>query len=142
MRRSAWAVAIVALFTVSGSGLADQKAKPAPALPGITAKDPFPNGCVSCHVITPDHRDMRLGPLLKTLKHRNVDAVVKIVPNDCGKCHRAGTEKGLEKQFHKMHFGKKEKSVFVTEFGGQCLNCHALDPTTGKMTVKSGPRNW
>ena len=31
---------------------------------------------------------------------------------------------------------------FVTGYGGQCLECHALNAETGAMTMKSAPRNW
>lgn len=117
--------------------------KPAPGLPGVTAKDPFPEGCVSCHVKLPDGRDMRLNAALKAVEgHPSVTAMVKSAPADCKKCHTKASGMGLELVLHKAHYGKGEKSHFVQEFGGSCLACHALDVKTGKMTVKSGPKNW
>lgn len=42
---------------------------PAPVLrpiPGITAEDPFPRGCVDCHVNMPDRNmDVRLSTLMR-----------------------------------------------------------------------------
>ncbi len=131
-------------FVAAGTALvvAQQKPKPVPALAGITAKDPFPNGCVSCHVVLPDGKDVRLNAALKMIKHPNVIGNVKKVPTDCGMCHKSGSSKGVEKLIHKMHYGKKDKSTFVLEFGGQCLSCHSLDPATGKMSIKTGAKNW
>ncbi|HSM18327.1 MAG TPA: hypothetical protein VK845_15175, partial [Gemmatimonadales bacterium] len=37
---------------------------PVRAIPGITADDPFPRACVSCHVVLPDGRDVRLSTLM------------------------------------------------------------------------------
>jgi hypothetical protein len=112
-------------------------------VPGVTAKDPFPQGCVSCHVKLPDGRDVRLNNAIKLVKgHPDIAKIVAVVPTDCKKCHFAGGEKGLEKILHKMHYGKQEKSIYVQEFGEGCLNCHTVALKTGKMTVKSAPKNW
>lgn len=112
-----------------------------PKLAGITAKDPFPNGCVSCHVKMPD-QDVRLNLIQKTVKKHPSIASVKTVPTDCMKCHKAGTKTAMSVGIHKMHYSKGEKSLFVQKFGGECLNCHTLDPKTFKMSVKSGAKNW
>jgi cytochrome c5 len=107
-------------------------------LPGIIAKDVMPAGCVSCHagphVMNKD---------LAAIKHKNVDAKVKVLPTDCGSCHKPGAEVGgLAQVTHLAHYSGGEKSKFVREYGGQCLHCHAIDLESGDPKIKSGPRNW
>jgi nitrate reductase cytochrome c-type subunit len=76
-------------------------------------------------------------------KHPKVDKVVKVVPNDCLKCHKEGTKSGsLSDLTHKNHFGNPAENYFVTTYKGDCLNCHTLDMNTFKMGIKSGPANW
>ena len=105
-------------------------------------KDPFPNGCVSCHTKLPDGRDLRLPAALKMVPgHPNVASIVKTVPADCKKCH-AGDSRALSMVVHKMHFGKGDKSEFVQKFGGSCVACHRFNPKTNRMDVKTGTKNW
>ena len=41
----------------------------APDIPGITAADPFPLGCVNCHINMPDkNKDARISTLMKQLE--------------------------------------------------------------------------
>jgi len=117
---------------------------PGAGLPGITTKDAFPKGCVSCHIQKSPLGDRRLNKDLKKIKrHPDVTAMVKNVPKDCGMCHKAGpTPAPLKSALHKAHYGKKAASLFVKKFQGSCLNCHALNTKTGAMTTKSGPKNW
>ncbi|MCL4285224.1 MAG: hypothetical protein KJZ62_08970 [Fimbriimonadaceae bacterium] len=115
-----------------------------PDLPGITAPDKFAKGCVSCHVKLAADKDFRLVQAIKLIKGHPSIAAVKTVPNDCRACHsgKPGAAKPLSEAVHKAHFGKKGKSEFVSQFHGQCLSCHSIDPATGKQRVKSGPKNW
>ena len=112
-------------------------------LPGITTKDAFPKGCVSCHVKA-SGGDLRLNVGLKKVKgHPDVAGMVKTVPKDCGMCHKAGpTPAPLKTALHKAHYGKKGASLFVKKYQGSCLSCHSLNTKTGAMTTKSGPKNW
>ncbi len=116
----------------------------APFLPGLTDKDDHPNGCVSCHVNVGPNKDYRLNAeLAKNPKHPKIDKVVKVVPNDCAICHKEGAKVGvLSLIAHKNHYANAKENAFVTNYQGACLNCHSLDPATGAMTVKSGPKNW
>lgn len=113
-------------------------------LPGITTKDAFPNGCVSCHIGKSPDGDHRLNIDLKKIKaHPDVTSMVKVVPKDCGKCHKAGPKPAsLNAALHKVHYGREAASLFVKKFQGSCLHCHALNVKTGVMTMKSGTKNW
>ncbi|HEY0867070.1 MAG TPA: hypothetical protein VGE01_06825 [Fimbriimonas sp.] len=119
--------------------MALQQQGEAPSPPDMTSPKAFPNGCVGCHAKTPagDHR------LSVALGKTHADALkqVKNVPADCSKCHRPGTKLvPMNTLLHKLHYA--EQGFFTTGFGGQCLHCHKMDPATGKVTLKSGPRNW
>ena len=106
------------------------------------AKDPFKNGCVSCHVVLPDGTDKRLNTAIKAIKGHPALTMVKNVPGDCGKCHGKGKVSKLSFSLHKQHYEKGEKSVFLKELKGSCTSCHSLDVKTGKVSVKSGAKNW
>lgn len=110
----------------------------APGLPGLTATDMNPNGCVSCH-----KGDTSIDKLLKKVKHKNVDKKTKTVPDDCNSCHEGDEDVDpLSVVMHVAHYGAGAKSEFVSRQGGQCLHCHSLDVETGKVGVKKGARNW
>jgi len=105
------------------------------------AKDPFPDGCVSCHAKVPDG-DHRLNVMLGKAKHPNM-ASVKNVPTDCARCHKPSAQKpSFGEMVHKQHFGRGEASVFVQKFKGDCAHCHEMNAKTGKVVSKSGPKNW
>lgn len=113
-------------------------------LAGITADDQHPNGCVDCHVKVSDEKDYRMPAELKNIeKHPPVEKLVKVVPNDCLKCHKEGAKAGAFNQvIHEVHFSNPKENHFVSNYKGDCLNCHTLDMNTYKMSVKSGPANW
>lgn len=133
----------IVLALVAAGGVVGIAAQEKVATQGEKAKDAFPNGCVSCHVDLGDGKDHRLNTLLGKVATHPKLTVIKNVPNDCGMCHKPGSKmEGFNTLMHKVHYGKQAESEFVKLFGGSCLNCHALDPKTGKVTPKSGPKNW
>ena len=134
-------LAAVFTFTLAGSLL---MADDIPSLPGITVNDEYPKGCVDCHTkVGANNEDLLNVEVKKVAKHPPIDKIVKIVPDDCMKCHKAGSKAGaLSGVAHKVHFSKGKDSVFVTHYGGLCLNCHSIDLGTGVISVKSGPANW
>lgn len=113
-------------------------------LPGVTAKDPFPKGCVSCHIKTPKGDERRLSADIRKVKgHPDVSQMMKVIPKDCAMCHKGGPKPApINTAIHKAHYSKQSASLFVKQFGGSCLACHAMDAKTGAVTVKSGPKNW
>ncbi len=119
-------------------------AAPAPVLPGITGKDGLPNGCVDCHK-KDGANDYLLTTALKKIKgHPDVTKIVKTVPTDCALCHKGGAGKppAIAQIAHEFHYKNAATNVFVTAYGGQCLNCHSLNADTGVMKVKSAAANW
>jgi hypothetical protein len=113
-------------------------------LPGITAKDEYPNGCVDCHRNAGANQDHRLNVALSQIKgHPDVTKIVKKVPDDCLTCHKGtGKVPALADVLHKAHYGAEAKSIFVTVYKGACLNCHQIDLASGNITVKSAAANW
>ena len=133
--------AAVLTFTMAGSMLV---AEDIAALPGVTVDDDYPNGCVDCHGKSNDGGQVLINAALKNVKkHPPVDKMVKKVPDDCLKCHKEGAKSGAMREFtHKTHFSKGKDSLFVSNYNGECLNCHSIDLGTGAISVKSGPSNW
>lgn len=133
--RSILLVALLALFCVAG--LVAQSTPPAPpAIPGLTAPDKLPNGCVSCHVQSAPDKDYRISAELKKIKgHPDVSKIVKSVPDGCLVCHKEGSANNFNKVIHNVHLRKD--SYYIVEFQGNCLNCHAYTPEG--MTFKKGP---
>ena len=136
---------VVGLAIFGGAAaLSAQSAGATPFLPGVAAKDPFPNGCVDCHKDQGDGKDFTvIAELAKINGHPKIDKIVKVVPKDCLICHKGGPKPpAFNMAMHKVHFEKPAENRFVTEYKGACLNCHSLNLDTGEMSVKSGPKNW
>ena len=99
-----------------------------------------PNGCVDCHV-NPDKdgNDNSLPTVLEGIEnHSKYVKMIKVVPDDCKKCHKEGNEKAgsLSVVIHKTHFGEGNK--FAADYGGDCRYCHSMDAAAGTVVVKSG----
>ncbi len=136
--------ALVTGLLAAGVPLLTAQANTAPFLPGITAKDEHPNGCVSCHVNAGADKDYRLTVELAGVKnHPKIDKLVNVVPGDCLKCHKEGAKAGaLGFVAHRNHYRNPKENVFIKVYQGACLNCHTVNPETGVVSVKSGPKNW
>jgi hypothetical protein len=136
---------VLGLAAFGGIGaLSAQSAADSAFLPGITSKDPFPNGCVDCHKDQKDGKDFRvIAELANISGHPKIDKIVKVVPKDCLLCHKGGPKPpAFNQAMHKVHFRNPKESAFVTVYKGACLNCHSLDLDTGVMSAKTGPKNW
>ena len=133
-------IAAVSLMTLLFTGAGKTNT---PLLPGINAKDQFPNGCIDCHKEISKTADHRLNKVVSSIeKHPNIDKIVKTVPADCSICHGKGKVPALSTITHKQHYAKPDTNVFISNYDGSCLNCHALDIASGAMRIKSGARNW
>lgn len=146
MNRGRIVFCVVAGLAILGGAVAlsAQSVGDAPFLPGITAKDENPNGCVDCHKSQGEGKDYRVTAELAKIKgHPKVEKIVKTVPKDCAMCHKEGGKvAALNLVMHKVHYQKPADNTFVKVYKGACLNCHSLDMNTGAMSVKSGPKNW
>lgn len=111
---------------------------------GSAIADPYPEGCVSCHVQT-EGADMRLSTLLEMKGHaRGANRTVE-VPTGCNRCHAPdgeGVAPSTRSLVHSIHFEYPLENTFVTQYGGECTHCHAMDGATGKAVIKTGKRNW
>jgi len=138
------AAVIVVLFLGSTFLFIDRVYADSNPLPGINAEDKYPNGCVSCHVDAGGGNDYRINvELKKVTDHPDVGAMMNTLPKDCSMCHKeGGAASPLNTITHKQHYANPGENHFVTEYDGACLACHALDLSTGAMTIKNGPKNW
>jgi hypothetical protein len=134
---------------------------------GSTAVDPYPNGCVSCHVVDKAKgKDQRLSVALKqwtagkiepgllakgkasapaglTLKgkHPTADDALEDIPGSCLDCHDAGSKKAppFSRLLHLVHLVGGVNNAFVTTYKSDCMSCHKLNTQTGEWTMPSGP---
>jgi hypothetical protein len=164
-----FALAMFAFFLMPAlAGLAGEgpALPPAREVPGITAADEFPNGCVDCHIIRPEiNKDVRISTILKkwnenvepkflemaqatapegvklTGKHPTVSAIIKNIPADCLSCHdrTSQTTPPLERMMHLYHLSGGEQNPFMTIFRGECTHCHKLNAGTGQLSVPNRP---
>ncbi len=111
---------------------------------GTAVADPYPEGCVSCHVQT-EAADLRLSTLLEMKGHaRGANRTVE-VPTGCNRCHapdNQGVAPSTRNLVHSIHFEYPLENTFVTQYGGECTHCHVMDGSTGNVAIKTGKRNW
>jgi mono/diheme cytochrome c family protein len=141
-RKEVLAIAAAVLLGVAmlGAGGSTADGADQATLAGQTGPGPYPHGCVDCH--SEDGAE-NIGALLSAMGHKNVDTATETVPGDCVECHSDdGGFTLLSELSHLVHYEKPAENAFVGDYGGNCLHCHALDASTGAITVKSGPKNW
>ncbi len=162
------ALGALAFLTVTVPVCPAQEAPPPPPpprdIPGITADDPFPQACVSCHIVLPDGMDVRLSTLMAgwtegvdsvllaiaqsaapagvtlTGVHPDVPAAVTDIPNGCLACHSRSSPLAppFARLLHRIHLTGGEQSIFLSMFQGECTYCHKLDLSTGAWSMPSG----
>ena len=134
---------------------------------GLAAVDPYPNGCVSCHMLDKSKGvDDRLSVALKewtagkidpkllasskasaptglTLKgkHPAAEDSLEDIPGACLDCHDAGSKKAppFTRLLHIVHLAGGAKNAYVTTFKSDCTHCHKLTGQTGEWSMPSGP---
>jgi hypothetical protein len=135
-------VFVVGVLMISPiTGIADEQMKlpPARKIPGLTAEDKFPDGCVDCHINMPHiKKDERVSTLMSkwtvkveprllkkaqaaapaglTLKgiHPHVSASLKNIPSACMSCHSttSRTAPALGALLHLIHPLEGKKTTF------------------------------
>jgi cytochrome c553 len=139
------------------------------ALPttALAAVDPYPNGCVSCHVLDKAKGvDERLsvalaawtagkiepGLLAKSKaaaptgltlkgKHPASEDSLEDIPGACLDCHDAGSKKApsFVRLLHLVHLAGGVNNSYVTTFKSDCMHCHKLNTQTGEWSMPSAP---
>lgn len=139
---------------------------PARRIPGINANDPFPQGCVDCHI---NYVEMKMDTRFVTLlgrwtedveaellakaqssapdgltltgKHPPSTDALKDVPAGCLACHGKNSEKAppFSRLIHRIHLVGGEQNHFMTLFQGECTFCHKMNTATGAWSVPSAP---
>jgi hypothetical protein len=140
----------------------------APPTRGLAAVDPYPDGCVSCHVLDKSKGvDHRLSVALKewtagkiepnllaksraaapaglTLKgkHPAAEDSLEDIPGACLDCHDAGSKKAppFVRLLHLVHLAGGANNAYVTTFKSDCMHCHKLNTQTGEWSIPSGPQ--
>ena len=158
----------VLLALVAGIAAAEgpMQLPPARQIPGLTAADHFPGGCVDCHINMPERRqDERISTLMarwtndagpKLLRHAqaalpagiklagrhpDVSASLRNIPSACMGCHGKGskTAPAFSKMLHTIHLSGGAENHYLTIFQGECTSCHKMDAATGAWSMPSGP---
>lgn len=159
--------ASAAILVASAVG-AEPRRAPAdpPARAGATAPDPFPNGCVDCHLNFPERNlDVRLSTLMTgwrkeveprllakaravsgpgakiSGRHPDAAGALRSVPEACLACHRKSSTNAppFASLIHAIHLTGGPDNHYVAQFQGACTHCHKLDPATGTFRVPTAP---
>ncbi len=168
-----WLVAVAIVlgvgvgFLAVGAGPEGQPGTPPPMrqIPGVTAPDQFPRGCVDCHVNRPDmNMDVRLSTIIggwqeavppemlarlqpfapegMTLKgkHPKVTVAGAEIPKSCLMCHSKTSRSAppFVRMLHGIHLLGGEQNHFLSMFQGECTHCHKLDRGTGAWSLGNG----
>jgi hypothetical protein len=135
--------------------------------PAAAAVDPYPNGCVDCHIVQKDSgADHRLSVALKNWtagkidadllakskasapaglalkgKHPATEDALEDIPGACLDCHDGASKKAppFGRLLHLVHLTGGTSNAFVTTFKSDCTHCHKLDSKTGEWALPSGP---
>ena len=164
MVQSAALVAVIMLATGSAPSARKDVSQATRQIPGLTAKDEFPDGCVGCHIVAKDG-DMRIGamaekwktavpaPLLAKAKasssdaskvkgkHPSIPNVQANTPQTClAACHKRGSTIAppFAQLMHAIHLTGGAQNKFLTMFQGECTHCHKMDQKTGTWKIASG----
>lgn len=156
------------LFGAQPSGPDQMELPAARKIPGLTAEDRFPHGCVDCHINMPDrNQDERISTLMSrwtkeveprllekaqaaapagvALKgiHPRVPDSLEDIPAACFSCHREPSKMApaLAPLLHAIHLSGGENNHFLTIFQGECTHCHKMESETGSWSIPSGPEN-
>jgi hypothetical protein len=177
MIRSSHAFAVALLLLISGGVISfGQQPKPQPqgapqlppprSIPGITAEDPHPRGCVDCHVYIKEmDLDVRLSTQMASLTKTVEPALLKKaqaaappgvtlkgqhpslpasafrdIPNSCLMCHgpKSQVAPPMARLTHLIHLTGGAQNIFLTVHQGDCTHCHKLG-STGAWSIPSGP---
>lgn len=142
-----------------------QALPPPRAIPGITAKDAYPRGCVDCHLNYVEQKmDVRFSTLMKqwnekvepallkkvagsappglTLKgkHPVVAGALMNIPGGCLTCHGRTSKMAppFSRILHAIHLTGGKDNFFLTLLQGECTHCHKLNAVTGQWSLPSG----
>jgi cytochrome c553 len=114
----------------------EKQTNAATTLLGAAEKDPYTNGCVSCHKKEGDVDRSLPAYVQKISGHPEVK---ETTVNACYVCHDSKKNFGLYKQFlrglHKVHWGSE---TFYGKQNGQCYSCHTVE-TNGVSGIKNYP---
>jgi hypothetical protein len=137
-------VALAVLVVVAGAAVFSWAQEGAVKIRGVNAPDEHPNGCIDCHRDAGEGRDYRLNVSLKEIAgHPDITSIVKVLPKDCGICHRPDVPAGaLNHITHRVHYQNPDENHFISAYQGSCLECHSLNVATGVMGMKEGDKNW
>jgi hypothetical protein len=167
MRGHRRTVALVFAVSLAATAAGLTQGPQAPAvrqIPGLTAKDAYPTGCVDCHVAGKDG-DLRISaimtkwtsavpaalaekakgvsvdPLKIKGKHPAIPTVKANLPRLClTGCHQKGSTIAplFAALMHAIHLVGGTQNRFLTAYQGECTHCHKLDQKTGTWKMPSG----
>lgn len=160
---------LLPLIGADASAGAEGGRGPKPAvrqIPGITAPDQHPAGCVDCHVYYPGLKlDARISTLMASWgeggnsnllsrmralvpgggklkgRHPEVASALGDIPAACIACHDKSSNgaPSLGRMMHVIHLGGVKDGHFLSIFQGECTHCHKLEMSTGTWRMPSGP---
>lgn len=128
MRKWAIILAIAALAVAVLSAIALAQSK----LPGVVIADVSADGCLSCHKMGADGTDRSLAKSVPA-SHAKFSAKMLADVKGCYSCHAKRAD--MAQLMHEAHLVGAENH-FIKSYGGYCTHCHAVNATTGAVTLK------
>jgi hypothetical protein len=155
------------ILTASSQANAEepQTTPPPRDIPGITADDMFPIGCVSCHLNFIDRNmDTRISSslakwaenveqkLLEKAQAATFEGVILVgkhpsaadsltdIPKACIECHNNMPQDApaFSRMVHLIHLTGGKDNHYMTIFQGECTYCHKFNAGTGNWFISSG----
>ena len=154
------------LATIPQPNAAEPQATPPTRdIPGITADDMFPSGCVNCHLnFTDRNMDTRISTSLEKWmekvdpkllekaqaaspedvilvgKHPPATESLADIPKACIECHNSMSQQAppFSQLIHQIHLSGGRENHYMSIFQGECTHCHKLNQNNGKWFMPSG----
>lgn len=91
-------------------------------------QDAWPKGCISCHRVTDDDKNIGFLVNQEIEGHPVIDSRTL---KECMDCHRSGEENFV----NRLHVSHMKSRKYIEYFHSNCLGCHQMN-NKGKVFVK------
>lgn len=126
------AVGLMAALAVLAFTFIGQAQNQIAQIPGITAEDARPNGCIDCHQPGGSHS---LSHEIASLAEDGHPNVPSDDPASCMRCHSSTGRLPMGRLMHVAHLTGGADNHFISRYDGECMHCHTMSDD-GSIGVK------